>query len=45
MAHQPNTLSDVNSEINPRKRADGAEMLFDAVQSDNIHGRPGIHTR
>ena len=45
MAHKPNTLSDVDSEINPHKRADGAEMLFDAVQSDDIYGCPGYHTR
>jgi hypothetical protein len=45
MAHKPNTFSDVDSEINPGKRADGAEMLFDAVQSDDIYGCPGDHTR
>ena len=45
MANQPDALSNVNSKINPRKRADGAEVLFDAVQSNDIQGRPGSHTR
>ena len=45
VAHQPDALSGINGEINSRKRADSAEMLFDAVQSDDIYGCPGDHTR
>ena len=45
VAHKSNALSGVDSEVDPSKRADGAEMLFDAVQSYDIHGCPGDHTR
>jgi hypothetical protein len=45
VAHQPDALSGINGEINSRKRADSAEMLFDAVQPDDIHGYFGHDTR
>jgi len=39
MPHQPDALSGSYRKINSRKRTYGAEMLFDAVQTDGIHGQ------
>jgi hypothetical protein len=45
MAHEPDTLSGADREINPGKRADGAEMLFDTVQFHDIRRYLGHHTQ
>jgi hypothetical protein len=37
MTHEPDTFSDPGGEIDSGKRADGAEMLFDSVQLDDVH--------
>ena len=45
MADQPDALSGVDRKINPCKGTDGAEMLFDAGQPDDIHERFGHEMR
>src|SRR6516164_10804369 len=39
MSHQPDALSGSRLKIDSRKRTYGAEILLDAVQIDDIHGR------
>jgi hypothetical protein len=37
MTHESDAFSDSDGEVDSRKGADGAEMLFDPVQLDDVH--------
>ena len=43
MADEPDAFAGVDGEIDAGKRADGAEMLFDAVQLDDMSGVASSH--